>query len=208
MSSSKKYENYTKFSNYNSKASGKNTTYKTYDTISSQNQVQHQGSSQGEQSPASIGIRKTQQNQYQEGQINTSSSINQNGLPQRPQTSEEQNRVKEIEGTKLYNLLSNPQFYVTKSGSPARIVVKVYTSWCGPCKNIAPRFEEISRDQRYNDVLFVQVDGEKLGDNLAKILNISAVPVFFGFVSGKNVGMVPGTNIAEILTLCDKVSAL
>jgi thiol-disulfide isomerase/thioredoxin len=189
--SSKKYENYSRFSDYNSNSSGKSGAYKTYETISGQKPLPP-SISQGDQSPQTLGIRKNQQNQYKEGQPT-------NGL-------EQTTRVKEIDGVKLFNLLTNSQFHVTKSGSRAKIIIKVYTSWCGPCKNIAPRFEEISRDPKYNDILFVQVDGEKLGDNLGKFLNVGAVPVFFGFVSGQNKGMVSGTNIAEILNLCDTVA--
>ncbi len=95
--------------------------------------------------------------------------------------------VRDIESAKLFQLLTNPSYKFNPRG-PTKVLVKVHTHWCGPCKAIAPKIEELSNNPRYSDVLFVQLDGEKICENLKKLINVSAVPVFFGYVGGQQLG--------------------
>ena len=45
--------------------------------------------------------------------------------------------------------------YLAKAGPDGLVVVNYSTSWCGPCKAIAPRFEEMSNS--YEGVAFLKV---------------------------------------------------
>lgn len=117
-------------------------------------------------------------------------------------------RVKHIESAKLFQLLSDPSYHKNQRG-PTKIFVKVYTSWCGPCKMIAPKIEQLSMENRYGDILFVQLDGEKICENLKKYINISAVPVFFTFVSGKQFGdFIVGPDHKKIVERLNEMSNL
>jgi thioredoxin 1 len=114
--------------------------------------------------------------------------------------------VREIDSDKLFQLLSDPNFHFNTRG-PTKVFVKVYTEWCGPCKTIAPKIEELSVNPLYQDIMFLQLNGERIGENLKKFINISAVPIFFGFVSGRQLGdYVVGPDMKKIVEKLDEMS--
>jgi len=131
------------------------------------------------------------------------------GPQQGPQQGQGQrHRVKEIESAKLHQLLSDPTYHNNQRG-PTKIFVKVYTNWCGPCKMIAPKIQQLSLDQRYGEILFVQIDGEKICEKLKKYINVSAVPVFFTFVAGKQFGeFIVGPDHKKIIERLDEMTNL
>lgn len=57
-------------------------------------------------------------------------------------------------------------------------------SWCGPCKRIAPFFEELSA--KYPSVTFIKVDVDDL-DMVAGAAGIRAMPTFLIYKDGKPV---------------------
>lgn len=131
--------------------------------------------------------------------------------PPQPLNSEESkqgfnHRVREIESGKLYQLISDPSYHQNPRG-PTRIFVKVYTDWCGPCKMVAPKIQQLSNDSKYSDVLFVQINGEKICDKLKKYINVSAVPVFFTFVGGRpHQDFIVGPDMKKIVQRLDEMA--
>ena len=124
--------------------------------------------------------------------------------PQQP-PQHQPHRVKEFDSEKLFNLLSNQKYHYSERG-PMKIMVKVYTDWCGPCKSIAPKIKELSMNPNYNDILFVSINGERISENLKRYINVSSVPVFFGFVAGKQFGdYIVGPDLKKIVQLCNSM---
>jgi len=41
------------------------------------------------------------------------------------------------------------------------IVLDIHASWCRPCKLIAPFYEELSKKEKYKNVIFLKLDGGK-----------------------------------------------
>lgn len=138
--------------------------------------------------------------------IAQSNSANVSSLPQPFYPHTDQSRVNHIDPDKLYELLMNPQYhYVESQKQPLRILIKVYTDWCKPCKIIAPEIKKLSLDPQYTNILFVEIDGEKLTqhEKLASVLRCSSVPTFFTFKGGKQVGFMTGIKLDEIINLCN-----
>jgi len=80
-------------------------------------------------------------------------------------------------------------------------IIDFYTTWCGPCKRLAPIMEELS--EKYDGkVLFYKADTERERE-LAMVFQISSIPqVLYIPTEGKPMllkGLYPKENIVEII---------
>ena len=80
-------------------------------------------------------------------------------------------------------------------------VIDFYTTWCGPCKRLAPIMEELS--QTYCDqVVFYKADTERERE-LAYVFGINSIPqVLYIPLEGKPMllkGLYPKENIVQII---------
>mmetsp|Transcript_24917 Transcript_24917/g.47213 ORF Transcript_24917/g.47213 Transcript_24917/m.47213 type:complete len:145 (-) Transcript_24917:333-767(-) len=80
----------------------------------------------------------------------------------------------------------------------ALVVIDYSTTWCGPCKVIAPKFDELS--DKYADSVFVKVIGDASPDasKLMKREGVRSVPSFHYFKNGAKVDVVNGANAEAI----------
>eukprot|EP00833_Pecoramyces_ruminatium_P017436 jgi/Orpsp1_1/1191468/evm.model.d7180000086039.1 len=74
-------------------------------------------------------------------------------------------------------------------------VVDFFAEWCGPCKNIAPRFENLSNAYRNANFLKVNIDEM---NSLASGLSVSSIPTFIFYKSGKTLHRITGANYNEL----------
>jgi thiol-disulfide isomerase/thioredoxin len=95
---------------------------------------------------------------------------------------------------------------------PFKIFLKLYTDWCGPCKNIAPVLDEISMYEQHRDVIFLMFNADLMikgqdpySKELVSMLKIGAVPAFFAVVDGRITGTVMGANVDEIKGLLNSL---
>jgi thioredoxin 1 len=84
------------------------------------------------------------------------------------------------------------------SAGGSLVVVDYSTTWCGPCKVIAPKFEELS--EKYGDAVFLKVIGDASPDasKLMKREGVRSVPSFHYFKNGEKVDVVNGANAEAI----------
>lgn len=80
-------------------------------------------------------------------------------------------------------------------------IIDFYTTWCGPCKRLAPIMEELSGTY-CDQVVFYKADTERERD-LAYIFQISSIPqVLYIPVEGQPMllkGLYPKENIVQII---------
>ena len=80
-------------------------------------------------------------------------------------------------------------------------IIDFYTTWCGPCKRLAPIMDELSEKYK-GKVQFYKADTERERE-LAMVFQISSIPqVLYIPVEGKPMllkGLYPKENIVEII---------
>lgn len=76
-----------------------------------------------------------------------------------------------------------------------KCIIDCHATWCGPCKRIAPFFNEISTT--YTDIVFLKVDIDDVAD-ITEEFNISSVPTFLYINNGKEVGRINEASAEKI----------
>ncbi|KAI0993846.1 hypothetical protein K3495_g14339 [Podosphaera aphanis] len=84
------------------------------------------------------------------------------------------------------------------------VLVDAYAEWCGPCRLIAPKINNFSND--YGDVHFIKFDVDAVPD-IAKALNIKAMPTFIIFKDGEKIADVIGANPSAIQEQLNRISS-
>ncbi|KAF9417746.1 hypothetical protein BGZ94_009877 [Podila epigama] len=105
--------------------------------------------------------------------------------------------VKVIESTEEFNELI---------GSGKKVIVDFYADWCGPCKVIGPKFEKFATEEANQDVTFVKVNVDDLGD-VSQKAGIRAMPTFQTYHNGAKTGEVLGADITKLKALITTVVA-
>ncbi|XP_037531672.1 thioredoxin [Nematolebias whitei] len=83
------------------------------------------------------------------------------------------------------------------------VVVDFTATWCGPCKMIAPVFEELSI--RYKgQVIFLKVDVDEVAD-LCQQCGIRSMPTFQFYKNGKKVHEFSGANQSKLHQKVDEL---
>ncbi|XP_047058896.1 thioredoxin F, chloroplastic-like [Lolium rigidum] len=94
---------------------------------------------------------------------------------------------------------------IVKAAGPKLVVLDMYTQWCGPCKIMAPKFQEMSEND--HDVVFLKLDCNQDNRPLAKELGIRVVPTFKIFKDGKVAKEVTGAKIDELKRAIEEVKS-
>eukprot|EP00307_Rebecca_sp_RCC1486_P014310 CAMPEP_0119410890 /NCGR_PEP_ID=MMETSP1335-20130426/3783_1 /TAXON_ID=259385 /ORGANISM="Chrysoculter rhomboideus, Strain RCC1486" /LENGTH=144 /DNA_ID=CAMNT_0007435483 /DNA_START=12 /DNA_END=446 /DNA_ORIENTATION=- len=88
---------------------------------------------------------------------------------------------------------------LAKAAAEGKAVVVDFTAtWCGPCKRIAPVFEQLQAE--FPHVVFVKVDVDE-NQETAMACGISAMPTFKAYKNQQEVGMVRGADEAGLRAL-------
>jgi thioredoxin 1 len=82
-------------------------------------------------------------------------------------------------------------------------LIDFFATWCGPCKNIAPKFEQLSK--MFSSVTFLKVDVDESAE-LAEQFNIRAMPTFVFLHDGKVVKTIEGTDIRGISNTLEQLT--
>merc|ERR1712230_5271 len=87
----------------------------------------------------------------------------------------------------VHNLADKTSFgtSVYNASGDKLVVVDCFATWCGPCKVIAPEFED--------KVDFYKIDVDEVPD-IAQEPGVRAMPTFMLFKNGEKVGEVVGAN--------------
>ncbi|KAH8273999.1 hypothetical protein KR044_007434, partial [Drosophila immigrans] len=76
------------------------------------------------------------------------------------------------------------------------VVVDFFATWCGPCKMIAPKLEELSQ-QYAGKVVVLKVDVDDC-ETIAMEYEVSSMPTFLFFKNSQKVEQFAGANAAKL----------
>jgi thiol-disulfide isomerase/thioredoxin len=97
----------------------------------------------------------------------------------------------EIKSIKTQN-----EFNEFVQNNPKPVAIKIFATWCPPCKKMAPHFKKVA--QRMSDVMdFVEINGEEF-DN-PKALGIESYPTVIVYKNGKEISRISGGRDEEQL---------
>eukprot|EP00240_Pyramimonas_obovata_P008267 CAMPEP_0118921258 /NCGR_PEP_ID=MMETSP1169-20130426/602_1 /TAXON_ID=36882 /ORGANISM="Pyramimonas obovata, Strain CCMP722" /LENGTH=103 /DNA_ID=CAMNT_0006861955 /DNA_START=110 /DNA_END=421 /DNA_ORIENTATION=+ len=91
----------------------------------------------------------------------------------------------------MVNQLADEAAWAAAKASDTAVIVDFTASWCGPCKMIAPFFEELSG--KYTNVSFVKIDVDDL-DSVAAECGVTAMPTFQVWKKGAKVDEMVGAS--------------
>ena len=75
------------------------------------------------------------------------------------------------------------------------VIVDFYASWCGPCKMLAPIFEDLSKDFE-GEVVFTKIDTEE-NSRVSSLYEVSSIPTVILFKNGKEIDRFVGLKDAD-----------
>ncbi|KAG7134964.1 Thioredoxin-like protein 1 like [Verticillium longisporum] len=87
------------------------------------------------------------------------------------------------------------------------VVVDFYADWCGPCKQIAPLFQQLSETAaEIESVKFLKVDTEANSD-VAAAHQVTALPTFMVFKNGKVLEKIQGADPRKLQSVVQRLAA-
>lgn len=99
----------------------------------------------------------------------------------------------------MSKIINTAQFKSSVEENKGIVVVDFFATWCGPCKMLAPVFEQAGEEMK-NDATFLKVDIDQSLE-IAQKFRISTVPTMIIFKDGKPVeslvGFMPKESIVQ-----------
>ncbi len=86
--------------------------------------------------------------------------------------------------------------------STGKVVIDFFATWCGPCKRIAPMYQDLS--EKFPFITFLKCDVDE-ADDVSTKYGVESLPTFVLLHNGKEVKRIEGANLSALV---DAIMAL
>ena len=86
--------------------------------------------------------------------------------------------------------VTDADFDRTIAGASVPVLVDFYADWCGPCRTMAPTFDELASDRR-GEILVAKLDTDR-NPRTAAQFEIRGIPTTIVFVQGQEAARLTG----------------
>lgn len=87
-----------------------------------------------------------------------------------------------------------------------KVIVKYFADWCGSCKLFSPKYRRLSEDERFDGVLFLDVNAEE-NDIARKMAGVDNLPYFAVFKGGKKLDGMSTSKEENVVELLNKLQS-
>jgi thioredoxin len=108
--------------------------------------------------------------------------------------------------SKTVHIASTAQFSALL-GSSSIVVADFYADWCGPCKAIAPLYEQLSQQlSRPNRITFAKINTDQQQE-LSQAYGVRVMPTFMIFKNARKVETITGADQKKLSEAVKKLAA-
>lgn len=105
--------------------------------------------------------------------------------------------------SKVNVVKSDEEFTQAKQEAGNKLLAIDFSAkWCGPCNQIAPKFNQLS--VQFTDIVFIKVDVD-ICKTTAALYNITSMPTFVFEKNGKVIDTLKGANPAALTTKLENI---
>ncbi len=87
-----------------------------------------------------------------------------------------------------------------------KVIVKYFADWCGSCKLFSPKYRRLSEDERFDGVLFLDVNAEE-NDIARKKAGVDNLPFFAVFKDGEKLDGMSTSKEEKVVELLNKLQS-
>jgi len=91
---------------------------------------------------------------------------------------------------------------VMKAAGDNLVVIDFFATWCGPCKIIKPKVDDLAAELKQDKVTIVKVDVDEV-EELTTEYGISSMPTFILLKKAAKVDEMTGTNLDKLRQIID-----
>ncbi len=88
--------------------------------------------------------------------------------------------------------------------SNSAVVVKYYADWCGSCRLFAPKFKKLAADERFSNIIFLDIDSES-NEMARKAAGVNNLPFFAIFKDGELIEAKATSKEERVVEMIEKL---
>ncbi|MDQ3073330.1 MAG: thioredoxin family protein [Bacteroidota bacterium] len=78
----------------------------------------------------------------------------------------------------------NDQTFKEAVGQNGQVIIKFFADWCGSCKLISPKYKRLSEDERFSNVMFLEINAEE-NPEARRWAGVTNLPYFAALKGGQ-----------------------